>query len=93
MALHFGKRENEINKPLNSGLGTQRYGAPTSPAASPVPAATVEPASTAATTSGSARPVAITACGGVSSRSVCLREKASNWRTSAACPTWVCWAC
>jgi len=56
MALHFGKRENEINKPLNSGLGTQRYGAPASAAASSAAPPTAAPAPTAATTSGSTPP-------------------------------------
>lgn len=39
MALHFGKRESEtpLNKPLNAGLGAQRYG---STAAAPASAAT-----------------------------------------------------
>ncbi|MDH4463452.1 MAG: polymer-forming cytoskeletal protein [Acidovorax sp.] len=49
MALHFGKRENEINKPLNSSPGTPRYGAPAGAVASPHPAATAEPTPTAAT--------------------------------------------
>lgn len=45
MALHFGKRENEPHKPLNSTLGNPRYGAPgpavTAPVApEPAPAAT-----------------------------------------------------
>ncbi len=57
MALHFGKRENEINKPLNSGLGTARYGTTTSPTAAPAQA---EPAPAAASSApaagGSAAP-------------------------------------
>lgn len=43
MALHFGKRELDNNRPLNSGLGTPRYGA------SPTPAASANPATTAPT--------------------------------------------
>jgi cytoskeletal protein CcmA (bactofilin family) len=36
MALHFGKRENELStKPLNAGMATPRYGAATSQGASP----------------------------------------------------------
>lgn len=35
MALHFGKRENELpTKPLNAGMTAPRYGAATSPSAS-----------------------------------------------------------
>ena len=56
MALHFGKRDNEINKPLNSALGTQRYGAPTGTATTPTATATAAPAVTAADTSGSTPP-------------------------------------
>jgi cytoskeletal protein CcmA (bactofilin family) len=38
MALHFGKRDPEPTKPLNSGLSTQRYGsAASSPAATQTP--------------------------------------------------------
>lgn len=55
MALHFGKRENEINKPLNSGLGTARYGTTTTSATSPTTAsAQAEPAPVAATSTSSA---------------------------------------
>lgn len=56
MALHFGKRESEpLNKPLNSPLGTQRYGSasvttPSSSASAASPADTA-PAATAATAS------------------------------------------
>jgi cytoskeletal protein CcmA (bactofilin family) len=55
MALHFGKRENEINKPLNSGLGTARYGTTTSPATAP---AQVEPVPAVAATTTSSAPAA-----------------------------------
>lgn len=50
MALHFGKRESELPKPLNSGVTAPRYGAnPTmpsgqSPQATPAPADPVPPA-------------------------------------------------
>jgi len=54
MALHFGKRENEINKPLSNNLNTPRYGsgastpgASASPVSTPEPAAPVPPASIA----------------------------------------------
>ncbi|WP_310567620.1 polymer-forming cytoskeletal protein [Hydrogenophaga sp.] len=53
MALHFGKRENEINKPLNSGLGAPRYGAaPTTPSATTTPTQATTPATPAAAASG-----------------------------------------
>ncbi len=55
MALHFGKRENEINKPLNSGLGTPRYGAATSATSTPTTPVQAEPAP-AATSANSAPP-------------------------------------
>ena len=35
MALHFGKRETDLPKPLNQGLATQRYGAANNGVASP----------------------------------------------------------
>lgn len=54
MALHFGKRENEINKPLNSGLGTARYGTTTSATSPTTAPAKAEPAPVAATSSASA---------------------------------------
>ncbi len=57
MALHFGKRENEINKPLNSGLGTARYGTPTSATSPTTAAAQAEPAPVA-TASASSAPAA-----------------------------------
>jgi cytoskeletal protein CcmA (bactofilin family) len=53
MALHFGKRDNEINKPLNSGLGTPRYGTPAGPAASPAATTTATPEPTVAANGGS----------------------------------------
>jgi cytoskeletal protein CcmA (bactofilin family) len=56
MALHFGKRENEINKPLSSGPGVPRYGAPAGASASPAPAATAESAPAATSGSGSTQP-------------------------------------
>ncbi len=52
MALHFGKRENEINKPLGNSLNTPRYGSASSTtgvgtgtASSPEPAAVSTPVS------------------------------------------------
>jgi cytoskeletal protein CcmA (bactofilin family) len=46
MALHFGKRDPEPNKPLNSGLSTQRYGSAASSAAQVEESATlITPAS------------------------------------------------
>lgn len=60
MALHFGKRENEINKPLNSGLGTPRYGTTTSVTSPTAAPAQAEPApaapSSAPAAGGSAAP-------------------------------------
>lgn len=61
MALHFGKRENEVNRPMGNSLTPPRYGSPaTNPGASagnstgagplstPEPAEAVAPPSTAA---------------------------------------------
>ncbi len=49
MALHFGKRENELNsKPLNSGMTTPRYGAAATVTASQPPVA-AEPSSVEST--------------------------------------------
>lgn len=54
MALHFGKRENEINKPLSNPVNTPRYGSGTgsaatganaSPVSTPEPAAPASPSS------------------------------------------------
>ena len=46
MALHFGKRDPEPTKPLNSGLSTQRYGSAASSAAQVEESATlITPAS------------------------------------------------
>jgi len=52
MALHFGKRENEVNKPLGNSLNTPRYGSAatspsTSPLSTPEPTASVPPPSIA----------------------------------------------
>ena len=54
MALHFGKRENEINKPLSNSLNTPRYGSGAStpvtgasPVSTPETTAPVPPASIA----------------------------------------------
>jgi cytoskeletal protein CcmA (bactofilin family) len=59
MALHFGKRENEPLKPLNTGATPQRYGAgthgATSAAQTPAPVEP-EPVSTAQTHSAQAIP-------------------------------------
>ncbi|WP_066265178.1 bactofilin family protein [Hydrogenophaga palleronii] len=70
MALHFGKRDTEPTKPLNTGMATQRYGQPASsngsassaysPAQASTPAAAATPdadvAAPATTSSSSATP-------------------------------------
>ncbi|MEZ5663249.1 MAG: polymer-forming cytoskeletal protein [Burkholderiaceae bacterium] len=44
MALHFGKRENEINKPLGNTLNTPRYGSSAASTTTAPAAASSEPA-------------------------------------------------
>lgn len=59
MALHFGKRENEIGKPLNSGMAGPRYGAAPSTASTPsAPATSGADAPPAPTASGPSAPAA-----------------------------------
>lgn len=64
MALHFGKRESELPKPLNTGMNPQRYGVTpgtaagqpqSAPATTPAPEtpASTAPKSTASETGGS----------------------------------------
>lgn len=63
MALHFGKRESEttLNKPLNSGVGVQRYGgastvqASTAAETTPAPAAATAMPTAAAPESGGSK--------------------------------------
>lgn len=53
MALHFGKRENELNtKPLNSSPNTPRYGNATGTAAASAPTTTPEPVASSAPATG-----------------------------------------
>ena len=50
MALHFGKRETEQPKSLNTGMATQRYGQPgTSPSGAQAPTPAQPSADTATT--------------------------------------------
>lgn len=59
MALHFGKRENEIGKPLNSGMASPRYGAAPATASTPsAPATGGADAPPAPTASGPSAPAA-----------------------------------
>ncbi len=59
MALHFGKRENETGKPLNSGMAGPRYGAAPATASTPsAPATGGADAPPAPTASGPSAPAA-----------------------------------